>query len=151
MAQIFTLPFGAVSSVCTWDAIGGTIQQILSNIFLIGTTRYVDDIILLEWSEEAVETDDFTNAIIEKLLGWNLGKDKAVTASKDCIALGIRIQIQDDKHGPIMSLSIPEAKRDKWALCIRQILESGICSKKCAEQLAGGLSWATPSVFGNVA
>ena len=49
VAQMFTLPFGAVASVCTWGMVGGTIQQILANVFLIETTRYVGDIIHLEW------------------------------------------------------------------------------------------------------
>ena len=46
--QLYSCPFGAVSSVHAWNRLGAAVQCILANLFLVVYARYVDDLFALD-------------------------------------------------------------------------------------------------------
>ena len=150
--QLTALPFGAVGSVHAWDMVGEAVQTVLACIFGVASTRYVDDLIFAEWEEDADDTATVTKTATEGILGWGLDERKAETGARDCVVLGVRVQVVGGAdRPPRLLLTIPTDKADKWIADIDRALTSNQLTPADARTLCGRLAWASSVVFDAVA
>ena len=150
--QLTALPFGAVGSVHAWDMVGEAVQWSLARIYGVASTRYVDDLIFVEWEEHAQETAVVTKTAAENILGWGLDEHKAVTGTRDCVVLGVRMQVVEEDEGPPrLLLTVPTDKVVRWAADIDHALATDQLTPADARTLCGRLAWASSVVFDAVA
>ena len=150
--QLTALPFGAVGSVHAWDMVGEAVQWTLASIYGVASTRYVDDLIFVEWEEHAEETAVVTKTAAEGILGWGLDERKATTGTRDCVVLGVRMQVVEEDEGPPrLLLTIPDDKAARWAADIDHALATDQLTPADARTLCGRLAWGSSVVFDAVA
>jgi len=153
--QLWSCPFGALSSVHSWHRFGAAIQLILANLFDIPYPRYVDDLFGVDptpmrpreyvW-QCASGTARLAKWVIQELLGWELDEDKAKQNSQQFRALGVDVEC--DEATDTLRFEIGQDRIQKWTAEINEILFSCWCSPSRASKLAGKLSWGASAVFG---
>ena len=154
--QLFSCPFGALSSVHSWHRVGFAIQHVLAHLFRIFYPRFVDDFFSIDR-----ETPDDTSLtgpsgtavlareVVQGLLGWQLDEAKSVTAASDATVLGIHVAL--DEVGEKFVFTVPTPKCSQWVAEIEAILTAGVLTPAAAQKLAGKLSWGATMVFGKSA
>ena len=153
--QLFTCPFGAESSVHAWHRVGDALQRILLRLFAIVDPRFVDDFFGVDedppglhedaWSVHPSAIADTCRWVIQDLLGWQLDEEKAVTAARKAVVLGVSVCFED--AAGVAIFEIPAEKIEKWQANIAEILRQGSLSPASARKLAGKLNWGATVVF----
>ena len=154
--QLFSCPFGALSSVHAWHRVGAALQHVLVELFRILYPRFVDDFFGVDRAtpgDTALTGPSgaafLAREVVQELLGWQLDDAKAVTDAPEAVILGIQVALDDARE--VFVFNIPEDKRVNWIAEIEKILELGVLSPAQARKLAGKLSWGATMVFGRSA
>ena len=93
-----------------------------------------------------------TKTAAENILGWGLDEHKAVTGTRDCVVLGVRMQVVDEDEGPPrLLLTVPINKVVRWAADIDHALATDQLTPADARTLCGRLAWGSSVVFDAVA
>ena len=159
-------PFGATSSVWSWERVGAAITHMARVILKIPAHRYVDDLfgadrfvacllslsmckyaahitfacVRKECAEHAMKC---VRRLVEALLGHGAVADKKAE-------WGISLQILGVDVAPEVSgykCKLSKKKAEKCAQMIEAALSTKVLQPGCAMKLAGRLSWATQFLF----
>merc|ERR1712023_492777 len=84
------MPFGAVAAVYAWDRVGGALQHILQQMFLLPASRYVDDLFWCDFSSTASHGRALALQVIDTL-GFTLAIDKTPPPSASQDILGVTL------------------------------------------------------------
>ena len=135
--------FGAVSSVHSWDRLGGFCQRV-SCWLGIPMSRFVDDLLSCMYGSYAKRMHSLMRKIVVDLIGWNLDKKKDACADS-IVGLGIQI---DNPEPFIIDLLLPEDKKTKWSASIKDTLKSKRATSSQMSKHQGRMSWASTDVLG---
>ena len=122
LLQLFGCPFGAISSVHSWERLGtglqaprassapalrahcpaAAVQLILLRLFLLAEGRFVDDAFSAEASAEGLDCSAWAGAeggsalfqaVVQDLLGWELDGAKRESAVESAQVLGVLVSV----------------------------------------------------------
>jgi len=159
-------PFGASSSVYSWERVGALICTIARRALRIATFRYVDDFFAAEryvhgarvcstghvppcshGRPQSVEHAMQAFArLVRVLLGTEAIADRKLEFGASLVVLGVHVW----PSAAGFALRPEKAKVLKCVACIKEALHEGVLQPGCAQKLAGRLSWATQYLFRRV-
>ena len=145
--ELWACPFGALGSVYAWDRLGGAVQLILAELFLIPYARYMNDLLGADpagATDGPVATAELARFVIEDLLGWELDHEKAREDAAELTALGVKVRVSDDE----VKLRVGDERAARWVEEIGEVLRSERRTPGRARKLAGKLGWGACEVFG---
>ena len=140
------MPFGAVGAVYSWDRLGAFLAGVLTDLFDIPVSRYVDDLFTTDFEELAEETREIMLAVVD-LLGFTLEKEKTPPPAVEMEVLGVSVAL--DSSG--LSFAPEPRKAKLWILTMATALNVGRLALQAASKLAGRLNFAASSTWGPVA
>ena len=144
------LPFGAIRSVHGFLRIAVSLWHIMVREFLILTTNYFDDYVVLGSTGES----NFLTSCIHlffKLLGWRFAESgpKAPDFSACFQALGITLNVTA-LHENTVLLDNTESRKTELIAMIDSSLRDRKMSRQDALRLRGRLQFSSGQVFGSV-
>ena len=144
VAGHLAMPFGATSSVHSWNRVGAALVVILRVVLKIPAGIYVDDIHGVE-REACIE---HTTGCVVRLVKAILG-ESSVAMHKVAFGLPLRdflgATVDADHFG--VSFAPSESKLVRWASEIQQVLADERLTRGAGKKLAGKLSWSAQLVF----
>ena len=144
--QQLAMPFGAVGAVYAWDRLGAFLTAVLTDLFYIPASRYVDDLFLIDYSECADEARAIMLEVVN-LLGFTLEEAKTPPPSFTQDILGVKVEITDSEL-----LLTPEPRKVAlWIQMINIALDKSSLGLADAMKLAGRLNFAASATWGQVA
>ena len=136
-------PFGASSSVYSWERVGSLLCSIARRLLHIATFRYVDDFFAPERPGTMEHAMQCLARLVRLLLGATAIANRKLECGLSLVVLGVQIKLS--QQGAAM---MPDrAKVVKCLATIELALKTCILTAGCAQKLAGRLSWATQFMF----
>ena len=149
--RLFALAFGARNSVFSFGAFGRAFDYILSNLFLLVVSQYVDDFPQVE--PEAVADSAHRTAVeVLLLLGWNVKADgpKAAAFADSFTALGVVFSFAEVAQAGVVVVSNKQDRGARILEALEQQAQAPAFSPAAAASIRGKLQYARGQVFGGV-
>lgn len=144
------LPFGAIRSVHNFLRFMYNTWFILISEFLILTTGYFDDFLILATSAESGAVTSCVQLVL-KMLGWAFAETgpKAPDFSETFQALGVLLDVRSIHRGLALVINTESRRRDLVQI-LTSILEDGHLSQIDVLRLRGRLQFAAGNIFGRI-
>ena len=149
--RLFALAFGARNAVFAFGAFGRAFDYVLSVLFGLVLTQYVDDFPQVE-PQAVAESAHRTAVEVMNLLGWHVKADgpKAAPFAASFTSLGVVFSFGEmASHGIVQVANKPD-RGDKVVEALQQQAEAGTYSPAAAASIRGKLQYVRGQVFGGV-
>ena len=144
VSQHFAAPFGATSSVHSWERIGAMLTALGRRLIFVPVLRYVDDFFCPERRKGLRDAMCQFAELIRIILGPCAVADSKLQFGNPLGVLGLSVSI--DMRG-LLCWPLPD-KRARWRAEIAEALRTGELERGRASKLAGRLCWAASNTFG---
>lgn len=144
VAQHFAAPFGATSSVHSWERIGAMLSALGRRLIFVPVLRYVDDFFCPERKKGLRDAMRQFAELVRIILGPSAVADGKLLFGNPLGVLGLSVAI--DERG-LVCWPLPE-KRARWRAEIAAALQEGALERGRASKLAGRFCWAASHTFG---
>jgi len=145
--QTLACPFGSVGSVVSWGRTSRMCQRILSVVFGLPISVYVDDIMSVWPKQLRKRAQKLIQRILEELLGWKLDKGKS-EGGASLVGLGVQITMDPSTQSEFMSFTLPDAKKTKWLTELQALIQSSHVDSARMSKMCGRLSWSATYILG---
>lgn len=132
-------PFGSVSSVHSFCRFSMFVRKVALRILKVPIDFFFDDFWCVENSGLLPSSIDLVKTLFA-VLGWQTVVEKDQQTGSP-VLLGVQYNLEEN------TVSVPEIKREKWSLQIKEYLDRKKISSTEAAKLKGALQWVSSQLF----